>query len=189
MSNWDSLYRVAESQTGYFTAQQALEAEFSFRTLSYHAKTGKIERIRRNIYRLTQFPPGDHEELVVNWLWSQRRGVFSHETALLLHDLSDVLAAQVHLKVPLYWQSRRLRTPAGLVLHYGDVPEDQQCWFGAIPATDVFQTLLDCTQDEGFSSEWLHQAFHQANTRGLLTPSQRKTIHQQIHSHAVSENI
>ena len=27
------------------------------------------------------------------WLWSEQAGVFSHQTALALHDLSDILPA------------------------------------------------------------------------------------------------
>jgi hypothetical protein len=35
------------------------------------------------------FPAGEHEEPVVVWLWSERQGVFSHQTALGLHGLSE----------------------------------------------------------------------------------------------------
>ncbi len=44
--------------------------------------------MRRGVYRLVHFPVGDHEDLTAVWLWSEREGVFSHETALALHDLS-----------------------------------------------------------------------------------------------------
>jgi hypothetical protein len=37
---------------------------------------------------------------VVLWLWSGREGVFSHETALALHELSDVMPATRHVTVP-----------------------------------------------------------------------------------------
>jgi hypothetical protein len=50
------------------------------------------------VLRLAQFPPSDHEDLVPLWLWAQKLGVFSHETALFLHDLSDVLPANRHMR-------------------------------------------------------------------------------------------
>jgi predicted transcriptional regulator of viral defense system len=41
------------------------------------------------------FRASEHEELVTAWLWSERAGVMSHQTALSLHGLSDVLPAQI----------------------------------------------------------------------------------------------
>jgi predicted transcriptional regulator of viral defense system len=55
------------------------------------------------------------------WLWSERVGVFSHETALGLHELSDVLPARIHLTLPAKWRRRRLRVPKGVVVHHADV--------------------------------------------------------------------
>jgi hypothetical protein len=37
---------------------------------------------------------------VVAWLWSDKQGVFSHQTALALHGLSDTLSAKAHLSLP-----------------------------------------------------------------------------------------
>lgn len=63
-------------------------------------------RVRRGVYRLVHFPAGDHEDLTAVWLWSQHEGVFSHETALALHDLSDVLPSRAHLTLPRRSPSR-----------------------------------------------------------------------------------
>jgi hypothetical protein len=49
--------------------------------------------VRRGIYRLVHFPAGQHEELVVAWLWSERVGIVSHQTALALHELSAMRQA------------------------------------------------------------------------------------------------
>lgn len=37
--------------------------------------------------------------------------------------------------------------PAGVVLHYGDVPATEQQWFGPVPATASLRTLEDCAVD------------------------------------------
>ncbi len=87
-------------------------------------------RVRRGIYRLVHFPASEHEDLVVLWLWAEQAGVFSHETALALHDLSDALPGKVHLTVPASWRRRRLRVPAGLVLHFADVGDVDRASFG-----------------------------------------------------------
>ena len=166
--DWDRLFETAAGQAGYFTTQQAAEAGYSPQLLVHHVRAGRVVRVRRGIYRLVHFPAEQHEELVVTWLWSERVGVISHQTALSLHDLSDVLPAHVHLTLPNAWRRRRFRTPAGVVLHHADVPPEDRAWFGAAPMTNPRRTLNDCARD-GLSPELLRQAAQQALRRGLVT--------------------
>ena len=76
-----------------------------------HLRAARIRRVRRGVYRLVHFPMSDEEHLVQCWLWAAQAGVFSHETALVYHDLSDVLPTHVHLTVPEEWRGRWLRVP------------------------------------------------------------------------------
>src|SRR6059036_2813522 len=89
----DGLYWIAESQAGYFTAQQALDAGMDRSTLRHHARPGgRYERARRGLYRLRHFPSSPHEHVVAAWLpLRDAGGVVSHESALELYDLSDVI--------------------------------------------------------------------------------------------------
>src|ERR1700733_5814084 len=98
---WQSLYDIAASQEGLFTTRQAAAAGYSPPLLAHHQKAGRIARIRRGIYRLVHFPSGDQEEFVTACLWTESQGVLSHQTALSLHGLSDVLPPQIHLTLPL----------------------------------------------------------------------------------------
>ena len=123
--DWDRLYETAAGQEGYFSTAQAKAAGYSPQLLARHMGNGRIARARRGIYRLTHFPAGEHEELVVVWLWSERAGVFSHETALFLHGLSDALPSRVHLTLPAAWRSRRLRVPKGVATHFSDIAEQE----------------------------------------------------------------
>ncbi|MCP4602730.1 MAG: hypothetical protein GY847_19815 [Proteobacteria bacterium] len=138
--NWDSLYEVASTQEGLFTTQQAEEAGYSSQLLDYHIRAKRVVRVRRGIYRLVHFPAGEHEELVVAWLWSERMGIVSHQTALSLHGLSDILPVQIHLTLPNEWRRRRFRVPEGIVLHYADLPEDERSWFVSVPITKPGRT-------------------------------------------------
>jgi predicted transcriptional regulator of viral defense system len=166
--NWDLLFETANAQNGYFTTRQAAEAGFSSQLLLKHIRAGRVTRTRRGIYRLVHFPAGEHEELVVAWLWSDRAGVVSHQTALSLHGLSDVLPAHVHLALPRAWRSRRLRIPDGVVVHHADVPSNDRSWFGAVPTTNPRRTLNDCAHED-LSPDLLRQAAQQAIRRGLVT--------------------
>src|SRR5262245_13206697 len=120
--DWNRLFEIAAGQAGHFTTQQAAEAGYSPQLLVHHVHAGRVLRVQRGIYRLVHFPAESHEELVVAWLWSERAGIISHQTALSLHGLSDVLPAQLHLTLPSAWRRRRFRTPPDLVLHHADVP-------------------------------------------------------------------
>ncbi|MDP3151438.1 MAG: type IV toxin-antitoxin system AbiEi family antitoxin domain-containing protein [Archangium sp.] len=168
---WDRLYETAAGQAGLFTTQQAAEAGYSPQLLVHYVHSGKALRVRRGIYRLVHFPAGEHEELVGTWLWSEQRGVVSHQTALALHGLSDALPAHVHLTLPSEWRRRRFRVPADVVLHHDDVPPEDRSWFGAVPTTNPRRTLNDCAR-AGLSPELLKQAAQQALRRGLVKKSE-----------------
>jgi predicted transcriptional regulator of viral defense system len=166
--NWDRLFKTAAGQSGYVTTKQAAEAGYSTHLLRKHIHAGRVTRPQRGIYRLVHFPIGEHEELVTAWLWSEQAAVITHQTALSLHGLSDVLPAQVHLTLPAAWRKRRFRVPRDVVLHHADVAPEDRAWFSAVPITNPRRTLNDCAR-EGLSPELLRQASQQALRRGLVT--------------------
>jgi len=166
--NWGELFTVAQAQGGYFTTTQAAAAGYSRPLLHKYLARGKMERVRRGIYRLVHFPAGEHEDLVALWLWSEQTGVFSHETALVLHDLSDALPSKVHMTLPESWRRRRLRVPAGLVLDYANLGEADRTGFSAVPITSPRRTLRDCIR-ANVSSDLVGQAVLQARRRGLIS--------------------
>jgi predicted transcriptional regulator of viral defense system len=169
--DWNRLFEMAAAQEGLFTTEQAAEAGYSPQLLVHHLHAGRALRVRRGIYRLVHFPAGEHEDLVAAWLWSDHAGVVSHQTALALHNLSDVLPAQIHLTLPEAWQRRRFRVPVDVVLHYADVARDDRTWFGAVPTTNPRRSLNDCAKN-GLSPELLRQAAQQALHRGLVTTAE-----------------
>ena len=62
-------------------------------------------RVERGICRLTRFPQSSEEQLVIYSLWSRNREglperVYSHRTALSIHELSDLNPAKLHMTVP-----------------------------------------------------------------------------------------
>ncbi|NJK32853.1 MAG: hypothetical protein HC927_10835 [Deltaproteobacteria bacterium] len=161
------LHEVVAAQDGYFSAEQAQDAGYSAQLLRYHCQTGKFQRVRRGIYRVAEYPPGEREDLVILWLWSGRLGVFSHGTALSLHELSDLLPDRVHMTLPESQRKRLRKTPPGLMLHYRDLAESEHEWHGNIPVTSPRRTLLDGVAD-ALSPDLLRQALEQAVERGLL---------------------
>jgi predicted transcriptional regulator of viral defense system len=172
---WDRLYETAAAQEGHFTTTQAAEAGYSPQLLAKYLKSGRVIRVRRGVYRLVHFPAGEHEDLVAVWLWTERSGVFSHETALALHGLSDVLPSRVHVTVPAVWEGRRLRTPKRVVLHFADIAKPEQAWMGTVPVTTAARTLRDCAEAKS-APDLLRDAFEEAANRGLLSRTAEPTV-------------
>ncbi|MBK6939152.1 MAG: type IV toxin-antitoxin system AbiEi family antitoxin domain-containing protein [Planctomycetes bacterium] len=165
---WDDLYRICESQSGYFSRADAADCGFSAPLLHHHVNAGAIHRARRGVYRLARFPTSDTEDLVVVWLWSGKAGTFSHETALVLHGLSDALPNRAHLTVPESWRIRRLTTPSGVVVHHARIGTTDRVWFQSIPITSVVRTIRDLVADQG-DPDLIRQSIAQAVQRGLVS--------------------
>lgn len=176
---WDRLYQTAESQAGLFTLPQAEACGYSSQHLQKHLRAGRILRVQRGIYRVTQFPASEHEDLVALWLWSGRVGVFSHETSLFLHDLSDVLPAKAHMTVPTAWRTRRLRIPEGLILHHDDLGESERTWVETVPVTTARQAITECIVAH-VSPELIEQAVRQARQRGLISGEDSRSLTSQL---------
>jgi predicted transcriptional regulator of viral defense system len=168
--DWNQLFETAAAQDGLFTTRQAADAGYSPQLIAHHLRARRMLRIRRGVYRIVHFPAGDHEDLAAGWLWSQQEGVFSHQTALALHNLSDVLPSQLHLTLPLAWRSRRLRVPEGVVLHFGDLEERERVWVGPVPVTAPLRTLGDCAAAH-LQPDLIRDAARSALARGLVSQS------------------
>jgi len=173
-----NLFAMAESQGGYFTAKQAEEAGFARTNHAYHVRTGNWVREHRGIFRLTHFPTQKHPDLILWSLWSRDRkdhlqGVYSHQTALGLYDLSDVMPSKLHMTVPLSFRKNSV-IPAVLVLHYADLPAKAIEEREGFRVTRPIQTILDLSQSQELSPALLAQAFGEARKRGLVAETEVK---------------
>jgi predicted transcriptional regulator of viral defense system len=168
----DALYIRAEAQAGYFTAGQALKAGMDRATLRYHARAGsRYERVGRGLYRLRHFPTSPQEHVMAAWLPLRGNGaVVSHESALELQDLSDLIPEAVHLTVPR--SERGVRPRAGVRLHTSeDPPRGKEVReIAGLPVTGPERSIFDALES-GAQPEQMEMAIHQAIDRGLTTNS------------------
>ena len=170
-SPWQALFRLAVKQEGLFSARQASSAGCSQQLLAKYVASGRVERVQRALYRIADFPAGEHEGLVAVWLWSRNEGVFSHETALFLHDLSDAFPVRAHITLPTTWKTRAIHLPEDAATYYSDIPDSDRVWVGPVPVTSVRRTLSDCLHSS-VAPELVAQASVQAAERGLITPDE-----------------
>jgi hypothetical protein len=172
------LFDLAEEQQGYFTTKQAKAAGFAENTHPYHVQAGNWIRERRGIYRLALFPATDRPDLALWALWSMNRkeqveGVYSHQTAIRLHDLSDLNPAKLHMTVPKGFR-RNSEMPSILVLHFSDLPDNDIQSGPGYKYTRPLRTILDLVETGAVERSFIHQALRQAVDRGLITRRQIK---------------
>jgi predicted transcriptional regulator of viral defense system len=174
------LYRIAEAQGGYFTTKQAASLGYASNKRAYHVQAGNWLREHRGIYKLALFPEPERPDLILWWLWSRDRsdqpsGIYSHQTALSLHELTDVNPSQLDMTVPPSFR-RGVPVPRILRLHYGNVPAAEQETLFQVPVTSALRTILDVLEEGSLPKDTLRQAFQQARAGGKITRKQATEI-------------
>jgi len=175
------LFEYAQDQQGFFTTKQARAAGFAENTHPYHVKVGNWVREHRGIYRLALFPAADRPDLVLWALWSRNRseeveGVYSHQTALSLYDLSDLNPARLHMTVPMHFR-RNSEIPGILVLHYADLAKSDVQTAQGFRFTRPLRAILDLIEADTVERSFIRQALRQAIDRGLITRRQIRDTH------------
>jgi len=167
------LYEIAQSQQGFFTTKQATRAGFAEKTHTYHVKVGNWIREHRGIYRLADFPTAERPDLMLWYLWSQNRqeipeGTYSHDTALSLHELSDIMPSKLYMTVPKHFR-RNSRIPEILILHRADLAEGDLQEMQGVRVTRPLRTILDLLQAGQVDPSLIRQAIDEAMRRGLVS--------------------
>ncbi len=170
------LYEIAQSQQGFFTTKQATRAGFAEKTHAYHVKVRNWIREHRGIYRLADFPTAERPDLMLWYLWSQNRqevleGTYSHDTALSLHELSDIMPSKLHMTVPKHFR-RNSRIPGILILHRADLAEGDLQEMQGVRVTRPLRTILDLLQAGQVDPSLIRQAIDEAMRRGLVSRKQ-----------------
>jgi predicted transcriptional regulator of viral defense system len=164
-----TLFARALEQGGYFTAKQAQEAGYGYPHLEYHVASGNFERVSHGLYRIPDLPAGENDQFIRLTFWSRNRhdepqAVVSHESALALHDLTELLPGEVHLTVPPKF---RKPAPDGCVLHKANLsPQDAEEREG-FRVTTPLRSIIDVAAGT-ISQEQLDKAVSEAIRRGLV---------------------
>lgn len=175
---FDALLERASDQHGYVTSRDARELGIDPTQLRLMAARGRLERAGRGVYRIPVLPRSEHDDLAAAVAWSRGRGVISHESALVLHGLSDVNPSRVHMSAPrdnhprarggeLYRVHRRALDPS----HVTEVD--------GIPVTTVERTLRDCLAI-GTDPYQLRRALQKAEAEGDVHPDTAQTLRREL---------
>ena len=172
-SSGGALFERVDEQQGYFTAKQAADAGYLLGSQAHHVKAGNWVRVHRGIYRLARFPQSADEQLVIYSLWSRNRagepeGVYSHQTALSIHEMSDINPSKLHITVPPAFR-RSAKVPKVVALHYAALGENDVEQRHGFRVTRPFRAIADLAAAEEASRDIITQALAEARSRGLVT--------------------
>jgi len=166
------LHETAQAQQGFFTTKQAIRAGFAETTHAYHINVGNWIREHRGIYRLADFATPERPDLMLWYLWSQNRqevpeGTYSHDTALGLHELSDIMPSKLHMTVPREFR-RNSAIPEILVLHRAHLDTNEIQEMHGVRVTRPLRTIVDLLRSGHVDRSQLKQAIDEAIRRGLI---------------------
>ena len=97
MGATEEIIRMAKENNGTVTTAMVVEAGFSRGNIKYLADKGMIEKSTRGDYIL----PEVWEDEIFNLQNRFKRGIYSHETALFLWDLTDRIPNRYHMTFPV----------------------------------------------------------------------------------------
>lgn len=107
-----------------------------------------------------------YDEFILASLWASGRGVVSHDSALLVHDLCDINPDRIHLTIPPAYRIDRAGG-ANYTIHNSTLSENDIVQIDGITLTSVPQTLSDAAQT--VPAYLLRQAVQTAIERGLIS--------------------
>ncbi len=199
LSDERALTRVAASQGGFLTGKQAESIGYAAPKRSYHVQAGNWLRPRQGIFRLAAQPLPKRPDLVLWWLWSRNRreepqGIFSHETALSLHELMDAMPSRIHITVPKGFRSSA-RIPKSIMLHKAELVPAEMVSTGlvsteteridGVPVTSAPRTLMDIALAGGLPNGDLRFAFVEAVHSGKITRAETRAAQADPKRHEV----
>lgn len=163
---FDTLLDRAQDQYGYLTPADVRELGIDPTQLRLMSARHTLEHRGRGLYRMPAVPPTSLDTYMEAVLWSGRRGVLSHETALDLYELCDVNPAAIHLTVPKAFRTRKA-VPAVYRLHRRDLAAADVGWHEGIPIVTTEQAIAGGIE-QALGWHLIDQAIQNARARGLI---------------------
>ncbi|MCM1297368.1 MAG: type IV toxin-antitoxin system AbiEi family antitoxin domain-containing protein [Muribaculaceae bacterium] len=93
----EEIIKMAKKNNGTVTTAMVVAAGFSRGNIKYLVDKGAIEKSARGVYILPQF----WDDEIFNLQNRFKRGIYSHETALFLWDLTDRTPNKYHMTFPM----------------------------------------------------------------------------------------
>jgi predicted transcriptional regulator of viral defense system len=162
-----ALLNHAQRQYGYLTPDDARQLGIDPTQLRLMAARNTLEHLGHGLYRMPMVPATRLDAYMEAVLWTGRRGVLSHETALDLDELCDVNPSAIHLTVPTRFRTRKA-VPEIYRLHRFDLDPAEVGWHEGIPIVTAERAILGGIE-QALGWQLIDQAIGTARARGLIT--------------------
>lgn len=160
----------ALGQGGYFDRHDAQGYGITDSLLHYHTRAGRFDRVLPGVYRLRIAPISSHDEYLLAWVWTNYRGAISHESALALYDLGDIIPTTVHVTVARPFH----RTSAPFRVHLAPLPDEEVQLYKGVQVTVPARAIADAAAT-GTDPAQIHKVVREALDRALVDPDRLRT--------------
>jgi predicted transcriptional regulator of viral defense system len=96
MTNSEKIFEILKTNNGVITTSEVTHAGISRGSLKHLVDTGMLERAARGVYQLSNVWDDEMYHLQVRY----KKGIFSGETSLYLHDLTDRTPMRFQMTFP-----------------------------------------------------------------------------------------
>ncbi len=173
------LLKIAQSQSGLFTAYQAKASGVDPRNHAYHLKVGNWSRIEKGIYHLNIIQTNIKRDFFLFQLWARNRkgeqvGIFSYDTALYLKGLTTDYPKTFHVTVPDNF--RRTTYNNNLILHYENLHTSEKAEINGLHITNIRKTFQDLISSSTYHPEWIKQQLKIAIEKKIISIEEVKNI-------------
>ncbi len=140
------LQSILKQNGGIVTTAQANEAEVSNVRLRLLVHSGDLERVATGIYIL----PDEFVDWMFIALLRRQKIIYSHETSLFLHELTDRDPINYMVTVPTGYNPTRLREDGFTVftikreLHEIGITKRKTMFGNSVTVYDMERTICDC---------------------------------------------
>jgi predicted transcriptional regulator of viral defense system len=106
MTYFEQIIELAEENNGVVTSAQVTKAGINRHYLKILVEKGLLERSERGVYMI----PTNFDDEMFNLQSRYKRGIFSHETALFLLDMTDRTPIKYSMTFPLGYNTSALNS-------------------------------------------------------------------------------
>ena len=179
----DELFALAEEHDGLLTSKEARAAGIQDSVLVRLAQRGRLERMTRGVYRIAHYPSDRLAQYREAVLWAKASQgpediALSHETALLLYDISDANPSRVNLTVPTSARWRR-KCPAWVAIHRANLSPQDIGEHEGLPVTTVSRSIMDVLLAT-HRTDVARQSVSDALRAGLLNSAEASSLRRSI---------
>jgi len=149
MNTTDKVFTLLNEQNGYLMTREAKKKGIENKVLQRMTDRGLIERVAHGLYVDAKIFP----DPFIIAQYRCPKGVFSHETALFLHDLSDRDPIKITMTIPSGWNTKLL-TDDNIFFFYNNpkkirigICEVETASGMKVKTYDSERTLCDCLKN------------------------------------------